>query len=103
MVELEKNIGYTTAIAQVTRESGSVVGNSLKSIYSRITSIQPAIDELANIGINVRDSAGEMRRVEDILDDLGGKWSSLSAEQQQNLGIQIAGRYQLSRLTLRAS
>lgn len=66
--------------------------NSLKSIYSRITSIQPAIDELANIGINVRDSAGEMRRVEDILDDLGGKWSSLSAEQQQNLGIQIAGK-----------
>lgn len=74
--------------------------NSLKSIYSRITSIQPAIDELANIGINVRDSAGEMRRVEDILDDLGAKWNTLSAEQQQNLGIQIAGRYQLSRLTL---
>src|SRR5699024_4577876 len=74
--------------------------NSLKSIYSRITSIQPAIDELANIGINVRDSAGEMRRVEDILDDLGAKWSSLSAEQQQNLGIQIAGRYQLSRFLI---
>lgn len=25
-IELEKNIGYTTAIAQVTRESGSVIG-----------------------------------------------------------------------------
>lgn len=65
--------------------------NSLKSIYSRITSIEPAIDAMADIGINIKDSAGEMRDVSDILDDLGGKWSSLSAEQQQNLGLQIAG------------
>ena len=31
-VELEKNIGYTTAIAQVTRESGSVVGKNLVAV-----------------------------------------------------------------------
>lgn len=67
--------------------------NSLKSIYSRITSIQPAIDAMADIGINIKDSAGEMRGVGDILDDLGAKWNTLSAEQQQNLGLQIAGKY----------
>lgn len=65
--------------------------NSLKSIYSRITSIQPAIDAMAEIGINVKDSSGEMRDLDGILDDLGGKWNTLSAEQQQNLGLQIAG------------
>lgn len=98
-ISLEKNIGFVTAIGQVTRESGSVIGNSLKSIYSRITSIQPAIDELANIGIEIKDSNG-MRDVSDILDDLGAKWKNLSAEQQQNIGLQVAGRYQLSRFLI---
>lgn len=99
-VSLERTIGYTTAIGQVTRESGSIIGNSLKSIYSRITSISGAVDGLADIGIGIKDSAGEMRKVDDILDDLGGQWNGLNAEQQQNLGLQIAGRFQLSRFLI---
>ncbi|WP_212963894.1 phage tail tape measure protein [Siminovitchia fordii] len=99
-VSLEKSIGYTTAIAQVTRESGSVIGNSLKSIYSRITSIDGAVDLLNSIGISVKESSGEMRKVEDIIDELALQWNGLSAEMQQNLGLQIAGRYQLSRFLI---
>ena len=34
-VELEKNIGYTTAIAEVTRESGSVVGGKFVAVQIR--------------------------------------------------------------------
>jgi len=99
-VEMERNIGFTTAIGQVTRESGSVIGNSLKSIYSRINSISGAVDELDAIGISVKDMGGDMRDVQDVLDDLGAQWKHLSSEQQQNLGIQIAGRYQLSRFLI---
>lgn len=94
-VSLEKSIGLTTAIGEVTRESGSVIGNSLKSIYSRITSIPKAVESLQGIGVAVKDSAGEMRSVESILDDVGAKWKDLSAEQQQNLGLQIAGKQNL--------
>lgn len=74
--------------------------NSLKSIASRITSVSGAVDALDGIGISVKDSANEMRNVDDILDDLGAKWKDLSAEQQQNIGIQVAGRYQLSRFLI---
>lgn len=100
---LERNIGYTTAIAEVTRESGRIIGNSLKSIMSRISSVPEAIEELGAIGINVKDSSGEMKEFDSILDELGAKWNSLSKEQQQNIGLAIAGRYQLSRFTLRAA
>lgn len=99
-VSLEKSIGYTAAIGEVTRESGSIIGNSLKSIYSRITSIPKAIEAMSDIGISIKDSAGDMRSVEGILDDLAGKWDTLSNEQQQNLGLQIAGRFQLSRFLI---
>lgn len=67
--------------------------NSLKSIYSRITSIQPAVDLLEELGIYTKDAAGEMRRVENVLGELATQWKDLSAEQQQNLGLQIAGKH----------
>lgn len=66
--------------------------NSLKSIFSRITSIDPAIDAMGEIGVSVKEASGEVRDVDDILGDLAGKWGDLSNEQQQNLGLQIAGK-----------
>ncbi len=72
----------------------------MKSIYSRITSIDGAVDLLNSIGISVKESSGEMRKVEDIIQDLSLQWSGLSKEMQQNLGLQIAGRYQLSRFLI---
>ncbi|GLO66125.1 hypothetical protein MACH08_19090 [Oceanobacillus kimchii] len=96
-VELDDLIGHISAIGITTRESGRIIGNSLKSIYSRITTVGAASESLAAVGINIKDSSGDMRDVNDILSDLAGKWSSLSAEQQQNIGVTVAGRYQLSR------
>lgn len=100
-VSMEQLIGHTTAIGQVTRESGSIVGNSLKTIYSRITTIGKSGEVLAKVGVDIRDSSGNLRKVGDILDELGGKWDGINNEMQQQIGLQIAGRYQLSRfLTL---
>ncbi len=63
--------------------------------------MQPAIDSLASVGVSVKDMSGEMRPVTDILEDLALKWDTLNAEQQQNLGVTLAGRFQVSRfLTL---
>lgn len=96
-VSMEKLLGDTTAITTATRESGAVVGNSLKSIYSRITSMSKSEDVLNGVGVAMKDMNGEVRDVSSILDDLAGKWSGLSKEQQQNTAVQLAGRYQLSR------
>ncbi|AJA41362.1 tail length tape measure protein [Geobacillus virus E3] len=96
-VSLESMLGHATAIIEVTRESGNVVGNSLKTIYSRITTMDDSIAMLESVGVAVRDMNGQLRPVEQILDSLAQRWSSLSSEQQQALGVQLAGRYQLSR------
>jgi hypothetical protein len=96
-VSLESMLGHATAIIEVTRESGSVVGNSLKTIYSRITTMDDSIAMLESVGVAVRDMNGQLRPVEQILNDLAKRWSSLNSEQQQMLGLQLAGRYQLSR------
>lgn len=99
-VSLQEVVGYTTAIGEVTRESGNIIGNSLKTIFSRITTIDSSIEALNSIGVavhEIRDGVESVRPVSDILTDLASKWKGLSAEQQQNIGLQIAGRFQLSR------
>ncbi|AHC94243.1 putative tail tape measure protein [Lactococcus phage phiL47] len=99
-VSMEEVAGATTAIGAVTQESGAIIGNALKTIYSRITTMQPSIDILDSVGVSVRkmgENGIEMKPVNDILGELAGKWKGLTAEQQQNIGVTIAGRNQLSR------
>ena len=96
-VTLEENIGHITAITAVTQESGNVVGNALKTIYSRITTLDDADEVLRSIGISIRDLNGDVRPVNDILGDLASKWGTLTDKQRQQVAVTIAGRNQLSR------
>ncbi|TCJ01044.1 phage tail tape measure protein [Cytobacillus praedii] len=99
-VSMEAMLGHATAIGQVSRESGNILGNSLKTIYSRITTMDKSAEILDSVGVSVRNMSGEMRPVENILDDLSKRWSALNSEQQQAIGIQLAGRFQLSRFLI---
>ncbi|MCM3274162.1 phage tail tape measure protein [Paenibacillus elgii] len=95
-VSLDQLIGYTTAIGEVTRESGSVIGNMQKSIFSRLFTDE-SISALHSVNVEVIDFNGENRKASDILSDLGEKWKSLSATQQAHVGVTVAGRNQLTR------
>lgn len=96
-VSLDEMLGYTTAIGVATRESGNIVGNSLKTIFSRITTNSMATGALNDIGISITDSAGEIRDVSDIIGELAARWDTLSRAEQQNTAVRVAGTNQLSR------
>lgn len=95
-VTIDELIGNITAIGEATRESGDKVGNSLKTIYSRLGSPESA-KVFQEIGVAVKDQNGEALKATDILESLSVRWDTLSAAQQQNIGVVVAGRYQLSR------
>lgn len=71
--------------------------NALKSIYSRITTMDKSEEVLANAGVAMKDLNDETRDVSDIMTELAGKWNTLSKETQQSTAVNLAGRYQLSR------
>ncbi|AYP68259.1 tail length tape measure protein [Bacillus phage vB_BcoS-136] len=100
-VTLEENIGNITAIGSVTMESGKQIGNGLKTIYSRVTTLSKAEEVLNGVGVAVK-TIGEngeehVRPVNAILKDLAGSWHDLSDAQRQNIAVEVAGRYQLTR------
>jgi len=97
-VSLDQLLGYTTAIGASTRETGSIVGNSLKTIFSRIGTLSKAQEALDAVGVSVRDSAGEMKDVSVIINDLGQKWEGLTKEQQTNTLVNVAGVHHQNRL-----
>ncbi|WP_236693935.1 phage tail tape measure protein [Sporosarcina globispora] len=71
--------------------------NGLKTIMSRITTMSEAETALNGVNIAIKDMGGNVRPVSSILEELAGKWTGLNDEQRQNLGVTLAGRYQLSR------
>src|SRR5690606_28583489 len=73
-VELEELVGHIAAIGSTTRETGNIIGNGLKTIYSRITTMNSAIDSLASVGVSIHDMAGNVKPVQEILADLAGRW-----------------------------
>lgn len=99
----------TTALATVvarTRQSEDIVGTSFKTIFARLQSLSlgETLDDdttltkyskaLAAVGVSIKDTFGELKSMDDILDDLGGKWDTLSRAQQTALAQTVAGQRQ---------
>lgn len=116
-VSFDKLLGYEAAIGEASQESMSVIGNSMKTILTRMSSIKAGnfelIDEdgttqtlsdvelvLNNIGVQLRDSANEFRDFDDVLDEIAAKWENLSSVQQSAVSQSIAGTYQANRFRL---
>jgi hypothetical protein len=54
--------------------------------------------QLQYVGIALRDTNGELRSTEDVLDELGKKWDTLDKNQQAAIAKALAGTRQQSRL-----
>ena len=98
-----------STIISVTREAPETIGTSLKTIYARINDIQAGVSEdgvslgnysgkMAELGINVLDANGKLRDMGEVMEEIGGKWGTLSKEQQVYLAQTMAGQRQYSRL-----
>ena len=99
-----------TTIVSTTRQSSSTVGNALKTIFSRLDSVslgetlEDGVDytkytkALAQVGVEAVDVNGDLRNMNDILDDLGNRWESLNQAQKVGLAQTVGGVRQYTNL-----
>lgn len=116
-VSLNRLLGYEAAIGEASQESMSVIGNSLKTIFTRMANIKAGnlelIDEdgttqslsdvetvLNNVGIKLRDSTNEFRDFDTVLDETAAKWQNLSSVQQAAVAQAFSGTFQRNRFQL---
>ena len=98
-----------TVTAQ-TRESASVVGTAFRTLFSRIqgltqgetlddgTTLNKYSQALATVGVQIKDTDGELKGMDEILDNLGSKWNTLAQDQKIALAETVAGVRQWTQL-----
>lgn len=92
-VELDNLIGLVTALQQNTARGGSVIGNGLKTIFTRIQRPE-SLRQLEEMNIAVRDLSGAILPADQILQNISKSFDSLSQAQQSNLVQFSAGIFQ---------
>ena len=97
-------------VTSTTRESADVVGNAFKTLFSRIQGLQlgETLDDgttlnkyssaLAKVGIQIKDSSGQMKNMDTILDEMGSKWETLANDERMALAQTVAGVRQYTQL-----
>ncbi len=97
----------TSALATVTattRQSADVVGTAFRTLFARIQDLElgKTLDDgttlgkyakaIDAVGVSIKDSNGELRNMDDVLSDIGERWSTLNKDEQVALAQGVAGR-----------
>ena len=111
-LSLEKTAAIIATIKDVTQDSDSSIGNSVKSILSRMNQIKAGkfVDEetgealndtekvLNKLGISMRDANGQFMDAETIIDNVAQKWATFDKNAQKAIATAMGGAYQYNRL-----
>lgn len=110
-VSMDKLLGYLATVGETTQKSMSSIGESFKTIFTRMADIKAdkleLIDEdgttetlsqvetvLNNLGIKLRNSDNEFRNFGDVLDEVASGWENYSSVQQAAISKAFAGTRQ---------
>lgn len=113
-ISMDKYLGYVAAISEVTGESGDIIGNALKTIFSRAQTVKLGktltedeedvsnyfsdVDKaMAGIGINWAQATKNLTDLGAGLDMLAEKWRNVDEWQRRQIATAIAGRHQAER------
>ena len=92
-----------TTITAKTRQSADVVGTALKTLFARVeglklgetlddgTTLNKYSSALEAVGVNIKNEAGELKDMDEILEEIGAKWGTIHRDQQIALAQTVAG------------
>ena len=107
-VDMDSLNAQLATIISVTRQAPESVGTALKTFYARMGDIEAGLDtettlgeytsQMAEMGVNVLEANGKLRDMGDVIEEIGGKWNTMSKEQQLSLSQTMAGTRQYNNL-----
>ena len=103
-VSMEESVGMIVAMNEITQNAGKT-GNALKTISANMAGVTisakdgtiqsnkvaKALKEIAGIDVWNKQT-GEVKDMFTVMDELEGKWGTLSEAEQNALGVTIAGK-----------
>ena len=115
-LSLDETAAMVTTITEVTQRDASTAGEALRTLISRYSNVKAGVftsmgeeaeetsgnindieKVLGKLGIRIRTSGTEMRSIEDVLDELAGKWNTLDDVSRNAVASAFAGRMTYAR------
>ena len=96
-VSIDELGGIITAVQQKTARGGAVIGNSFKTIFTRIGRAEN-LKLLTQIGVQVTDLEGKILPATQLIENLAGKLEDLNDVQVRSVTEKIGGGFQIAPL-----
>lgn len=110
-ISLDEMIGMITIVSSTTRRSAESIGQSFKTIFSRLQNVAAGkeLDEageklndveksLNRVGIATRDSLNEWRDASEIFEEVGSRWNEFTDTQRSQITTALGGTRQRENL-----
>jgi len=94
-VSFDELIGLITSAQQTTARGGAVIGNSLKTIFTRIER-SSTIDAFEELGVQVRDIQGNSLGAMQILKNFANAYDGLGSSVKKQAAELVGGVYQIN-------
>ena len=94
-VSFDQLVGAVTSAQQITARGGAVIGNSFKTIFTRIQR-SSTLDRLEELGIAVRDLQGNTLPALTVLTNLSKTYDQLGASTKAAVAEQVGGVFQIN-------
>ena len=94
-VSLDELIGVITAVQQKTARGGSVIGNSFKTIFTRIQSIDK-LQTMQNLGVQITDVSGEVLSGTKLIENLANTIRDLPEARKLQIAENLVGKFQIA-------
>jgi TP901 family phage tail tape measure protein len=94
-VQFDELIGIISALQERTARGGAVIGNSLKTIFTRIQDIEK-LKALQNLGVQVTDLEGKVLSSNKVIENLAPTFAKLDQAAKVNLADNLVGKFQIA-------
>ena len=112
-MSFENTAAFLTNMIETTQEAPENIGTAMKTIIARFTELKENVSAadsefddldynkvdkaLKSVGINLKDTNGQFRNLDDVFLELSSKWSTLDRNTQRYIATTAAGSRQQSR------
>ena len=94
-VSIDELVGIVTSAQQQTARGGAVIGNALKTIFTK-TGRQDTLNQLEDLGIAVRDLEGNTIGAKRILTELANTFDKLTEAQKSQITQTMGGLFHIN-------
>ena len=94
-VSLNELIGVVSAVQEKTARGGAVIGNSFKTIFTRIQSLDK-LETMQKLGVQVTDASGDILSATKLIQNLAKVISTLPEPKQLQIAENLVGKFQIA-------